>query len=85
MVEKKGGVKKMNKNAGIYFILAVMCVLIGGHYLQFVPRDLAGFAWSLVGIGVIILIGLLVGMIRHLNKYANDEDREESEKDQIGK
>ena len=62
----------MKDNTLVYFILALMCILIGAQFTY-----ISGNSGMLIGLGVIILLGLMIKFIHSVITYAADNDKEE--------
>jgi len=63
-----------NNNNMVYFILALMCVLIGGHLEYFYYSSTP--ARMLIGLGVFILLVLGIKSMRYLIAYSDSEEKD---------
>ena len=61
----------MKDNTMVYFILALMCILIGIQLDQLTYNESSG----LIGLGVIILLVLIIKFVRSIIAYANENDK----------
>ena len=67
----------------IYFILGLMCLFIGGHYLQHAHYKADGSAIALVILGFIILLVLTIRLVRQMVTYTDPTIQEKERQKNI--
>lgn len=69
----------MKDNTGVYFILSLMCIIIGFHYWMHSYFGGRGAAGTLLALGFLILFIQVIRGLRYLNNYDPDAEEKKSE------